>query len=509
MVEHPSGISVGHASDQGEYMSGNQARNSELWRAVCNAGGEAVFVGKQGMLPTTLTKTVLDCEEGGSEPCVVLELNSGKIAFGTKTFEDLVGKGRQYQACLQGEDIREILRPENLDVDQVVNGDRWQMLSKMSKTREPVIALMLCKSFNGNIFWSVIHSFPVEVPSFGAHLVAVLTVLETPVPHALTRLSSNEDAADENAFLKNLLAKLHKDVRVQIVTGSEETVAVLCQKAEQSCKAFAAALADSYEGDHCVPLVGADSVRAFEQLSCWEALCGDMEQEMKTAWEVNDEVYRDTREEGAKSIACVVADPSARDCPLVYISPGFEFLTQYRRTWALGRNCRFLQPNARSKNNDFNGTEISRMKTFCLDKRGTIITFLLNEKVDGSYFWNLLFMEHRRCKGAGTKIRSYIFAVQTNIVCQKGLLDTLVLEAWESGNGKDNLSRLRELFQESELTYSPRQTSLKRLGDTLIAKWAMEVGRENACSWEGASYVPKVGLHAVEEFAGLHYDYSI
>ena len=59
-----------------------------------------------------------------------------------------------------------------------------------------------------------------------------------------------------------------------------------------------------------------------------------------------------------------VSDPNAEDCPLVFISRGFEDLTGYPAEFACGRSCRFLQPLSRTINDAFNLGERKRMREF-------------------------------------------------------------------------------------------------------------------------------------------------
>merc|ERR550534_304423 len=112
-------------------------------------------------------------------------------------------------------------------------------------------------------------------------------------------------------------------------------------------------------------------------------------------------------------IVAAVADPGAVDCPLVFISESFAEMTGYGTDFALGRNCRFLQPNDREMNSRLNGDEVQRMKAFCVGQHAageTILNLLVNEHRQGGRFWNLLHMTHVVVSG-----RKYILAVQTNL----------------------------------------------------------------------------------------------
>merc|ERR1719230_968514 len=108
-------------------------------------------------------------------------------------------------------------------------------------------------------------------------------------------------------------------------------------------------------------------------------------------------------EYNGEALACTVADPQIDDCPLVYVSRLFESMTGYSCQFALGRNCRFLQPNDSACNKTLNGEELSRMRTFCQDAQQggeRFLSLLINEKKagpsceKGTPFFNLLVMEH-------------------------------------------------------------------------------------------------------------------
>jgi hypothetical protein len=478
--------------------NGVEINASLLWQNVCVAGAKEILKDRHGLLADTLLKTVND--EENSAPVVVLDSHC-KTQFATRTFEKLVEHGRGYAA----DDKRPFpgdLRPLDRNVDLLFNGRRWDKITSPSQdTASDVVELVLCMAATGHHLWMLAHAFYVnDVVGFGTKKVVALIALEAEVPGQLL------DAVTADAsgpMLKEMLAEVYHTIRWR---QGHEAVNVVSQRAERACRNLAAKFSTSFEGEHFVPLVGCESAKAFEQCAAWEQLCGKIEAELKTAWEVSDDVYRETQNKGAKAIACAVADPSRLDCPLVYISEGFEDLTQYRRTWAVGRNCRFLQPNKKVTNMDYNSGDVKRMKQFCTapgKDSGQIINLLLNEKADGTFFWNLLFMQYIKCVGVGAgSEQSYIFGVQTNIVVQKELLDSLILDAWECGEGKKNLQKLRELFAEHESDYDPKKKSLKRIADETISYWALEIGKDNKSFWEGGNYVPVVGRPAVLEFAG-------
>lgn len=79
----------------------------------------------------------------------------------------------------------------------------------------------------------------------------------------------------------------------------------------------------------------------------------------------------------------VVADATLPDCPLVYASEGFMYMTGYSSEEILGHNCRFLQGEGTDpKSVDQIREAVKTGKSLC--------TRLLNYKKDGTPFWNLL-----------------------------------------------------------------------------------------------------------------------
>ena len=85
---------------------------------------------------------------------------------------------------------------------------------------------------------------------------------------------------------------------------------------------------------------------------------------------------------GLAEVFCL-ADPSMKDCPIVYASEEFYRTTRYSRDDVLGRNCRFLQGPKTSR------TSIARLRTAIRSGQESCET-VLNYRRDGSPFMNLL-----------------------------------------------------------------------------------------------------------------------
>lgn len=85
---------------------------------------------------------------------------------------------------------------------------------------------------------------------------------------------------------------------------------------------------------------------------------------------------------GLAEVFCL-ADPSIKDCPIVYASEEFYRTSRYSRDDVLGRNCRFLQgPKS-------NRTTVARIGTAIKSGQESCET-LLNYRRDGTPFMNLL-----------------------------------------------------------------------------------------------------------------------
>lgn len=145
----------------------------------------------------------------------------------------------------------------------------------------------------------------------------------------------------------------------------------------------------------------------------WPMLVDRASASVKRLFGMRDQVLGDMRANVEGSVVCAVSDPLAQDCPLVFLSRGFEDMTGYSSNVGLGRNCRFLQPSPAKLNKRINGEELERMKTFCTQEirvgmQRSIINLLLNQRKTGERFWNLLHMQYVDLNG-----RPYILGIQT------------------------------------------------------------------------------------------------
>ncbi|ERF72198.1 hypothetical protein EPUS_02085 [Endocarpon pusillum Z07020] len=150
--------------------------------------------------------------------------------------------------------------------------------------------------------------------------------------------------------------------------------------------------------------------------------------------------------EGLAEVFCLT-DPSRPDNPIVFASEEFNRTTQYGMTYALGRNCRFLQGPGTSPDST------RRIRDSVKEGRHHQEVFL-NYRRDGSPFMNLL-MTAPLCDSRG-KIRYFIGAQVdvSGLVKECAELESLqrLLELREKGNTAPNVHRpspeKRDEFQE-------------------------------------------------------------
>lgn len=93
-------------------------------------------------------------------------------------------------------------------------------------------------------------------------------------------------------------------------------------------------------------------------------------------------------------IALSLADCRLPDCPLTGVSGAFSEVTGYRAEEAVGRNCRFLQPDGGA------GPVRARMRAFIANPDMHEERFIVpNKRKDGEPFLNLVYMTKLRRNG--------------------------------------------------------------------------------------------------------------
>ncbi|EGY14406.1 vivid PAS protein VVD [Verticillium dahliae VdLs.17] len=96
------------------------------------------------------------------------------------------------------------------------------------------------------------------------------------------------------------------------------------------------------------------------------------------------------------SVALVLCDLAQPDCPIVYASEAFTFLTGYSNAEILGRNCRFLQAPggkvSRSSPRKYVDDRMVKKMRKAVEKNDEVQLEVQNFRKDGSPFMNILTM---------------------------------------------------------------------------------------------------------------------
>ncbi|MDX1925695.1 MAG: PAS domain-containing protein [Pirellulaceae bacterium] len=95
------------------------------------------------------------------------------------------------------------------------------------------------------------------------------------------------------------------------------------------------------------------------------------------------ELSRDIRNLAIQAVnqGIVIADPTQPNCPIIYVNDGFESMTGYTATEAIGRSFEFLQGR------DTNPTSVAEMYAAFCELR-TCTVELLHYRKNGTMFWN-------------------------------------------------------------------------------------------------------------------------
>ena len=117
-------------------------------------------------------------------------------------------------------------------------------------------------------------------------------------------------------------------------------------------------------------------------------------------------------------VSLSIADYTAPDCPLVGVNDMFCEMSGYEAGDALGRNCRFLQPEGGA------GPVRQRMREYLAeDGPGNAKFVVPNVRRDGSQFLNLLYMAKLTRDGKVRLVLGSQFAIDENTGERAGVYD--------------------------------------------------------------------------------------
>ncbi|KAF2655034.1 hypothetical protein K491DRAFT_658893 [Lophiostoma macrostomum CBS 122681] len=141
--------------------------------------------------------------------------------------------------------------------------------------------------------------------------------------------------------------------------------------------------------------------------------------------------------EGLAEVFCL-SDPSRSDNPIIFASEEFHRTTQYGVSYAIGRNCRFLQGPRTNRNS------VARLRN-AVREGNEICEVFLNYRRDGSPFMNLLMMAPLLDSRGNLR---YFIGAQVDI---SGLVkESTDLDAFQQMLAKDEAHKAQEPEEEAK-----------------------------------------------------------
>ncbi|CAK0861358.1 unnamed protein product [Prorocentrum cordatum] len=365
----------------------------------------------------------------------------------------------------------------------------------------PRAVLLVGATASGEAAWQLTFTFRAQLGT--RHFAVHVPVLLAPqVPGLLWPCPGAPLASEllvDHAVVQAALGRLRSSIGSW---GGGEGAEDLVEAASAACSALGEALApgSACEGHHFVPRLGSACRVPLDSLRAWQQGFAGMEAAVTAGWARPDPsllphgaARGQPAAAGLHGAACWVSDPSEPDCPLVYVSRGFEDLTGYWQAFALGRNVRFVQPKDRGRNRRYNGPELARIRRFCEhgrdDDQAKFVTVLLCESATGQLVWTMLYMQCVAEPGEGGH-KPYVFGLLIPLWLQTEVIDKVLGREWTDQNAT-SLADLRARLLEQYASFDHAKEALHSLADRVLQQWVFRHG--------GAA--PPVGISAARRFA--------
>lgn len=368
----------------------------------------------------------------------------------------------------------------------------------VSRYRQAVITTLISADEDEEPFWNTVYACGAEHAG-RVYVVWMMLPAVVHVPDFLAQLLAGNAGAyqDKGEYLKGLLNGMMQKVCAAVEQkGRDIDPLSALRLAEATCTQVSKAFESEEEatrGDNLVPKLGTVSVSAFKHLG---GLCDTI----MASWKKPDDLYRPLKRESPEEPAWCLCDPGDLDCPVVYVSLGFEVLTGFWKAYALGRNCRFMQPRAKARNWAYNGIELTRIREFCLRKEGHLVALMLSEGANGDPIWQILYLLHVMAPGPDNSAeRPYIFGLSTHLYVQTPILNELL--PWEWNDQSSTIVKaLRHGLSDRMNHTTLQQDTIATVADEAITEWLLEYGRDSRVCYVGKNFAPRVGLAAVRAF---------
>jgi len=396
-----------------------------------------------------------------------------------------------------------LLQPKMSRIDSAINGDERQRIEEFCKrcsspdveSDATDMSMLLLERKSGSRFFALQQMLYARDPENRqqGYVLGVLTLVDVKMPAVLQSHQISELQEDETGLALDEWGAFFANLRDEIRTS---------QDANEASRRWAHKLhaclreTEDYDGDHFVPRNGVVEVNHFQQSGVLKHVLKEIQEDCRhifdcPTWDAEDRQH-----------VLSIADPSGEDCPLVYISPGFEELTGYQRDWVLGRNRRFLQPKDQARNQQFNGDQLAKLEDFCRSWRpeeslnlGSIPTLLINETRSGSPFWSLSCLQLVEVLG-----RTYVITMSRRVTQEKvRLAELLCLDP----EGLDQLNRLKRMLlrYEGGAKFTSLSTIIEQLISSFMADFPADL-KAPALSPGVLPMLSQVSLFGMEVAAG-------
>jgi len=230
------------------------------------------------------------------------------------------------------------------------------------------------------------------------------------------RRANNSQVHDEEASARQVVSDSESECEEVMMYDSLPEVRAVVEKMSKCSSTVRIAKKNSVRvGDMDVPRHGSACAEQFESEGVLEKCIEECHEVLTAAFFVSNQgLVDDFVAKKTARLSLAVSDPDGPDCPLVFVSRAFEQMTGYTADFCLGCSCRFLQCSNQILNDAVNSNDRQRMAKFCSDRHSapgsSMLALLLNEKHDGTRFWNLLKMVYVHVSG-----KAYIFALQSHV----------------------------------------------------------------------------------------------
>jgi len=412
------------------------------------------------------------------------------LVYASEEFETMTGYRRDWA---MGRNWR-FLQLSDKELNEAYNGSELKRITQFfaQSSSHTLVSLMFQERNNSELQWTVLVARHVTVAEDGAFVFCGMQLLAPGQLEVLDKLMG----PDWNHDSARVLQTLRKSVleRELGLSSGVSVATTLHESFFEGVQTLGREISDFWEGCHFAPQIGCSAASHFAgKRAVVEDVYGQLQQQRGSPTLLRQIDGSD----GLGAVAYVVSDPCAMDCPLVFVSSTFKEVTGYDPIFSVGRNCRFLQPNLPQFNRQINSDELVRLTRFCekeFEHGCSRISLLLNERKDGTRFWNLLQLTHVLANN-----HPYIFGVISELESAMPVAltthEATAAMVRHDGSSLNSLAAslrlcVEALRRELQLVEVSKFSDIRSLVSEKLLRWT------KTCSddYEGDHLVPRLGL---------------